>query len=303
MKLRMLTSLVLFLATFFCLAQTVRWRTVAEGTNSKVSKHSVWQVQTEGDWLSIWKQLGQSGRAPKVDFAKEEMVILNLATQDKKSTSVYIETITFDAGQLCVKGVRKLIRNDKPGSSSPWVAVALDRIGGHVQLTMRDILGYPSFTSRPSCACGPRCTGACNCGCHMSFPIDLDYSIEDERVVSPFLAAATYKITSSSELRQYWDLSFSMVDEDQQPDRPRMDFRTEALIAIHLGRRQTGGYGIGIQSLQVINPSETTLKWYEITPEFNQPVTQMITSPYIWVRVPRLTSKITIIKMPGRPLR
>lgn len=296
--------LVSLIFAVFASAQTVKWRTVAEGTNSKITKFMFRQVQTDGDWQQLWKSIGDRGRAPSVDFAKQEMVILNLDTEKQGGTSVYIETMTFEAGQLMVKAVRKQVRDAPRGTSNPWVAVALDRIGGHLKLSMRDIQGYPTF-SMGNCRCAKPCLlTRCSCSCHQMnhFPYPLDWEVEYDDSRSPSPISGAFVISSSAELNNYWTQVFGMVKEEDQPDRPRMNFSEESLVAIHLGPRPTGGYSIGVFSLEIINPTETTLKYWENTPGIRDNVTQALTAPYAWLRIPRVTSRVTVLKMPGRPL-
>ncbi|MBL8047509.1 MAG: protease complex subunit PrcB family protein [Chthonomonas sp.] len=303
MRTRFFVCLTLLLCAFLATAQTVKWRTVAEGNSSQVGKYLFRQIQTEGDWQQIWKALGQRGSAPSVDFTKQEMVILNLDKQNVGGTSVYVETMTFEAGQLMVKAVRKSLRDAPRGSSNPWVAVALDRLGGHLKLQMRDIVGYPVFTPSP-CSCARPCRIVhCSCRCHMpDFPYPLDWEVEYDNSYCPVNIQGAYVISSTNDLNQYWSQVFGRVAEDDRPDKPRMNFREESLVAIHLGQRGSGGYSIGIESLQVNNAAETTLRYWENSPNFGDRVTNAITRPYAWLRIPRVTARVTVIKLPGKPL-
>jgi hypothetical protein len=70
------------------------------------------------------------------------------------------------------------------------------------------------------------------------------------------------------------------------PPLPEVDFRRESVIAIFLGQRPTGGYGISVVDLLLDN-NEIYLDVRLTRPAPDAMVTQALTSPWLMVRVQR----------------
>jgi len=96
---------------------------------------------------------------------------------------------------------------------------------------------------------------------------------------------ATYQlITSQDQLIGVW--SQMHASQLQQPPLPQVDFQRETLVAIFLGRRSTGGYGVTVRRVSVEGND------LYLDTEFREPAagaitTQVLTSPWTLVRVLR----------------
>ena len=70
------------------------------------------------------------------------------------------------------------------------------------------------------------------------------------------------------------------------PDRPSVDFDQEVVVAIVLGRRPTGGYGVHIDSVQALPNSDLVqVTFTEGAPGENCTVPMVETSPYVLATV------------------
>lgn len=80
------------------------------------------------------------------------------------------------------------------------------------------------------------------------------------------------------------------ADQDSVPDRPEVDFETQAVVAVVLGRRPTGGYSVDIDEvLTTESRNSTQVRFTENTPGDGCVVQQVLTSPYV----------LATIKTPG----
>ncbi len=69
-----------------------------------------------------------------------------------------------------------------------------------------------------------------------------------------------------------------------------VDFATEFLVAVRLGRRPSGGYRVVIRSIERTLPGQITITYEERKPAPGSPTIAMMTSPYDIVRVDRKTA-------------
>lgn len=90
-------------------------------------------------------------------------------------------------------------------------------------------------------------------------------------------APGIYVMSSRVQLENYWS--------QHHAGRPPMnDFSQWRMVAIHLGNRPTGGYGIGV--LKMERKIDTALiSAVETVPGRNSYVSQRVTSPWVLVRV------------------
>jgi hypothetical protein len=73
-----------------------------------------------------------------------------------------------------------------------------------------------------------------------------------------------------------------------QPSMPEVDFSSQGLLLIHMGRRPTGGYAIALAEPVGRVTGDTlsvTVDW--ITPEADRATVQMITAPCLLLKLPR----------------
>lgn len=71
------------------------------------------------------------------------------------------------------------------------------------------------------------------------------------------------------------------------PSPPPVDFSRESLIAVHLGERRTGGYGVRVTGVQQ-GPEGLLVTAVEERPGPGAIVTQALTQPYEIIRIPRV---------------
>ena len=91
-------------------------------------------------------------------------------------------------------------------------------------------------------------------------------------------------ITSQDQLIGLW--SQVHAAQLQLPPLPQVDFQRETLVAILLGRRSTGGYGVAVRRVSV-EGSELYLDTEFTEPAAGAITTQALTSPWTLVRVLR----------------
>lgn len=76
------------------------------------------------------------------------------------------------------------------------------------------------------------------------------------------------------------------ADRGSVPDRPNVDFEEEIVVAIVLGQRSTGGYGVEIgEVLASDGGGQIQVQFTETMPGNNCVVTQALTSPYVLATV------------------
>jgi hypothetical protein len=71
-----------------------------------------------------------------------------------------------------------------------------------------------------------------------------------------------------------------------QPPQPSVDFARETMLAVFMGTRSSGGYGLDVAGV-TFEGGDLFVDLVEIRPEPGSMVTQALTSPWMVVRIPR----------------
>ena len=90
---------------------------------------------------------------------------------------------------------------------------------------------------------------------------------------------------------------------DGAGDARDVQWGKEALIAIHIGPRDSEGYSVEVEKIQRTKPNETCVYWNELTPRRGR-AKGKATSPWTIVRVDRPGTRITFSggeREAGRP--
>lgn len=127
-------------------------------------------------------------------------------------------------------------------------------------------------------------------------PVVLDAGPNSART-SPYLAAAY----NEAQMRAVWG------SHRPGTSPPFVDFDKETVVAVFLGTRATGGFTVVIEKA-TRDGDDLVVNWLEGRPGATCVVTQALTSPYVIVRVPKVTgtvrfeSRVTTYEcgLPGR---
>ena len=98
---------------------------------------------------------------------------------------------------------------------------------------------------------------------------------------------------SQTEYERIWrqTQSGSPAEPDVEGGATEVDFDSEMVIALFMGRQSTGGYAIEVDEVRV-DERRATVYYRERHPDRGAMVTQALTSPYHLVRLPRLSRDI-----------
>jgi hypothetical protein len=80
---------------------------------------------------------------------------------------------------------------------------------------------------------------------------------------------------------------------------PVVDFSRSIVAGVFLGMRPTGGYGVGIRAVRR-TPTGAVVEYISSTPDKNQMVTQMLTSPFHLVAIPSDIGKVEFKEVAGK---
>jgi len=97
-------------------------------------------------------------------------------------------------------------------------------------------------------------------------------------------------INSQDEWEELWDITYS------NPDVPTIDFQRNTIIAVYLGYRATGGFGIEIKAI-VEKIYGIVVHVKETSPEPGSPVTLANTQPYHIVKTRKLLRSIVFLRV------
>lgn len=96
-------------------------------------------------------------------------------------------------------------------------------------------------------------------------------------------------IRSQDEYERVWRQIRNNEGDTGPP--PEVDFASETVVALFMGRRNTGGYSIEVDEIRA-GARRATIYYREYSPDPGDIVTQVLTSPFHLVRIPRLERDI-----------
>ena len=100
---------------------------------------------------------------------------------------------------------------------------------------------------------------------------------------SPVSEPRQWVITSQTEFQSYWS---DTLGHDPKDTPKVVDFRRNALVAIHIGPRATSGYNVYVQSVVKISADSALITYVEQKPRPLTVVVQGRTSPWVLLKVP-----------------
>ena len=80
---------------------------------------------------------------------------------------------------------------------------------------------------------------------------------------------------------------------------PVVDFSRSVVAGVFLGMRPTGGYGVSIQAVRRTSTG-AVVEYLSSTPDKNQMVIQMLTSPFHLIAIPRDIVKVEFKEVAGK---
>jgi hypothetical protein len=264
----------------------IKWSTYRSGSDSLIGQDTTQVINNEAEWQKFWTQL--TGSAPSsaprdIKWGAEMAVVVNLAHRPL-GTSVLLESVDRTspadvqvkyAEQLPPAGFTssvklntyQVIRMDRPGGS---IRFAKDTLQNPVQVGTYGNNGYVQQSYNPS-------------GCWWStYAFDTTCGVNDP---------SNFLITSQSAFDQYW----SRLGE-AGPAPADVDWTHEILAAIHLGRRNTTGYDVILDSVNTLPDGSVLVSYAEKTPSPGQHVKAATSSPYLILKLARTSAGATFQK-------
>lgn len=282
----------------------VRWSTYLQGADSLQQKEGHYFLKTQGDLQIYWaKTFGKEAKVPKdIDWAKEYLIAVHSGSKETKGTDIYVEEIKIEDAQLVVHVVNETPSKKgqvQKGSSSPFVIVRLGyTYGGTPRFKFRNQEARQKAITFIECS---RCHHGfnCHCGCHyceISYPFEPNWSVLTSGQQCNVNFPTTMWITNEDGFKKYWLDGLGNKNCDRMPD---IDFRESYLVAIHLGQKFTGGFGIDLTQVECTSAGVLDVRYSVIEPGLI--AAQGTTSPFVVMEIPRWAGTPRVLAGFGRP--
>ncbi|HLK14152.1 MAG TPA: protease complex subunit PrcB family protein [Fimbriimonadaceae bacterium] len=270
------TSAVLFLAGLALAAhgeQFLQFRTVKGGTNCRVTQAEHKVLRTPEEFANYWSDAMGSTPLPKgLDWSKNELVAVHLGHRGSFGYQISVRSVARVGDATVVHWVERvpMTNSDKRAAqTSPYVIV--------------------SFPSQPGKV---RFEGSVEDPRH-------PYDTGDAYPKLIFLSGGhclmksetTYLISSKKEMADMWRVGFGRATPP-----PDCDFNKWRLAAIFLGQRPTPGYTPVIDRIARIGPHEVQVRYSETKPAPGTILPQLVTNPFVILKLPVGADEITIEK-------
>lgn len=116
-------------------------------------------------------------------------------------------------------------------------------------------------------------------------PRDVPFEVVASGAQAVGVDAPSYRLLRTrDELSQAWNQAYGAALEP--PPLPPADLARETLVAVFLGPKPTGGYGLDVRAAS-LEGGDLYLDVREVAPAPGSMVTQVLTSPWLVVRIPR----------------
>lgn len=124
--------------------------------------------------------------------------------------------------------------------------------------------------------------------------LPVDFSVIEEGQHSPFTSLSAVVITN----REVWEIGYSYLHATKipSPKTPKIDFKDSVLILVTLGERRTAGFGIEVSSM-FLKDDILSLLIREKCPKAGNGLLQVITQPYLILKIPRIKWKKIDVKL------
>jgi hypothetical protein len=279
----------------------ITWRTYKAGSQSKAEDERIVVMDTLADYQQYLIKYAPDGAgdARDINWNKEELVAIHIGTRNRGGYSVEVSTIAkikpnearvFWAELTPARGLATT-----QAITSPWTIVRLNRPGLRLSFEGRKdegrlpggikIINLPGYDDE--CRCCSRCIRA-----HENWlPWHSVAAGEDANVLVGSNFVMSSRLDYENYLRNY--------KMEEIPAAADIDWYRERLVAIHLGRKLTGGYGVRIDKVQVIG-NRVDVTYTQVEPATRRYLSAgSSTGPFLVVRIPRVGALVTLTKRIG----
>lgn len=251
----------------------IRWSEYRSGVNAKITRQRESVINNEAEFQKFWMELtGESASATPRDVRWGEEMLVAITLGERPGTGYRVRVISVERETPAVVMVRYAEvapRGKVPeGKSTPWVLIRMNRPGGNLMFQKTEIEytdpGGPLPPDKPA-----------------KFEFRTYLTEPDSRIQR----ASGMTIHTAEEFARYW---FTLRGDRSAPND--VDWRTETLVAIHIGRRESSGYDVWVESVRFLERG-LLVRYVERRPSPDQRVKRESTSPYVIIRVPRFTGE------------
>jgi|ERR1044072_2734363 hypothetical protein len=276
----------------------VTWRTYKDGSYSKAEQQEIRILNTSGDYQKYVRDLGPDRIAPDakdIEWGKEVLVAIHIG---KRNTGGF---------KVRVNGIKKVNPTTSQVSwseftppkgvattdaiTSPWTLVRMTKNGTKLTFSggVQDgtLPGGIKIIDLPS-------SGDCQCCdlCIRTYRNRLSWRPYFTGIDAPNIAPSTCVISSADEFASY--VKNYQVSGIGFGDN--VNWYRERLVAIHLGRKLTSGYGVAIDHVDLVDRSRVDVSYVEIQPSGRSLSANSSTGPFLVIKIPRLGGQVSFTK-------
>lgn len=265
------------------------------GTQSRIETEGMIELSTEGDFQAYWaRSTGQSpATAPRgVDWNRQKLIAIHLGKRPTGGYSVMVQRVERQVSVAVISAVeRKPVPGQyvSEGVTSPFVLLKVDRITVPFRLSLTEGRGglIPGgniiITNPGTVIVNPNDFSRRNGEGYVDPRFDTNWSVYNTGSYCHQRQSGVFSIDTQAQWNLYWS---KMTGRPPHEAPGGNDWLTYRLVAVHLGTRPTGGFGIKVTRVER-NGVYGIIRAIEETPVPGSMVSQAITSPYTIIRVPR----------------
>ena len=262
----------------------LKWSPFTSGVRSNFGKPGAWVFSDATAFANAWSRLtGQPAlTAPGgIDWFRENLVLVTTGLRQTGGYSVFVANVEDSREGVTV--IRAYEREPMPGSyvtegqTAPWAIVRVPKSVHQVALSLMPA-PQPLESFVPIPGHGP---GIDFPPCYFD-----DYWNGSDCYVTQ---ENWFTISDASGLSTYWHRFVS-----EESPSIELDWDRYQLVAIHLGRRPTGGYAARVAGVDKLPDGSARIRLVEESPSRRMGVRNRATSPFTIIKVEKSISRFSI---------
>jgi hypothetical protein len=263
----------------------VNWRTIKTGQTSRIHQRGMTVLDNENAFVAYWNKLtgspAETAPTQNIDWTRNRVVAITLGDRNTGGYNVAVKGISKDNGGIAtIKAVEETpIRGQYVSQviTAPWALVQVDRGAAdfRVEWSSREaqanvVLGPGGVYIGPRDQSGAGWVPPGSQASWSTFRSGTQSNIDDQQ---------TIVMSTEWDFQAYFQHAFG----GRAPSSGN-DWLQYRLVAIHLGKRPTSGYGISVKNV-IKNGGSATIRATELLPIPGTRVYREASRPWVIIRV------------------
>jgi hypothetical protein len=284
---------------------SITWSQFQSGQQSRIRQQGSYLLTTQNEYQNFWTRLtGQPADTapPGVNWFNERLLVVTLGTRSTGGYSVFVQSVrNLPNGRTAVRAIERTPMPGQyvsEGQTAPYAIVKVPHTVNNVSLSVLPAQAMPGVILAPGAYYGtPGGQAGVGFGPETG-PNAVSFEAYSSGPYSLVNRQSLFVLNDERDLARHWEQALGRP-ADSIPGG--IDWNRQKLVAVHLGQRRTGGYGIIVAGMRRTENGTVAVRAVERRPVPGSFVTQVITSPFVILKVVRRADNFKLSVVPQEP--